>query len=59
MTYELTNRATLPDWPLVMVLADTAWGTALCAIVASIGCWIGLRMGMGGAEVGTAGATRR
>jgi uncharacterized membrane protein len=48
MTYELTNRATLPDWPLAMVLADTAWGTVLSTLVATIGCWIGLRWGMGG-----------
>jgi uncharacterized membrane protein len=48
ITYELTNRATLPAWPLTMVFADTAWGVLLCAVVASSGCWIGLRMGMGG-----------
>lgn len=51
MTYELTNRATLPDWPLAMVLADTVWGMVLCTVVASVGYWIGLRWGMGvGAE---------
>ena len=48
ITYELTNRATLPAWPLTMVFADTAWGVLLCAVVASSGCWIGLRMGIGG-----------
>jgi uncharacterized membrane protein len=47
MTYELTNRATLPDWPLVMVVVDTAWGMVLCTLVASIGCWAGLRWRMG------------
>lgn len=47
MTYELTNRATLPDWPLVLVFADTAWGVVLCTVVAGIGCWIGRRTGLG------------
>jgi uncharacterized membrane protein len=47
MTYELTNRATLPDWPWTIVLADTAWGVVLCTLVASIGCWLGLRMELG------------
>ncbi|MGD2019911.1 MAG: DUF2177 family protein [Thiohalocapsa sp.] len=56
MTYELTNRATLPAWPLTMVFADTAWGVLLSAVVASIGCWIGLRLGMGpAAETARAG----
>ncbi len=44
MTYELTNMATLPDWPLKVVLVDTAWGVTLCASVAiasyRIGRWL-------------------
>jgi uncharacterized membrane protein len=44
VTYELTNMATLPDWPLKVVLVDTAWGMALCATVAGasygIGRWL-------------------
>ncbi|WP_242469597.1 DUF2177 family protein [Rhabdochromatium marinum] len=47
MTYDLTNRATLPDWPLAMVLADIAWGMTLCTLVASIGWFIGRRLGLG------------
>lgn len=35
-TYDLTNQATLKDWPLVMTLVDIAWGTFLSAIVAGI-----------------------
>jgi uncharacterized membrane protein len=34
MTYDLTNLATLRDWPVSVVLADIAWGTALTAVVA-------------------------
>jgi uncharacterized membrane protein len=36
-TYELTNYATLKDWPLAMVAVDMAWGTALSAVAASAG----------------------
>lgn len=37
-TYELTNLATLRDWPLTAVLVDMLWGAVLCAIV-SWGTW--------------------
>lgn len=33
-TYDLTNLATLRDWPLKVVLVDIAWGTVLCTLVA-------------------------
>ncbi|WP_298038116.1 DUF2177 family protein [uncultured Desulfuromonas sp.] len=43
-TYDLTNLATLRDWPLRVVLVDIAWGTLLCALVASasylVGRWL-------------------
>ena len=43
-TYDLTNLATLRDWPLTVVIVDIAWGTVLCALVASgsylIGRWL-------------------
>jgi uncharacterized membrane protein len=43
-TYDLTNLATLKDWPLKIVVVDIAWGTLLCALVASgsylIGRWL-------------------
>jgi uncharacterized membrane protein len=35
-TYDLTNLATLKDWPMLMVVIDIAWGTFLSAAVASI-----------------------
>lgn len=31
--YDLTNMATLKDWPLTMVLVDVLWGTILGALV--------------------------
>lgn len=36
-TYELTNYATLKDWPVAMVVVDMAWGTALSAVAATAG----------------------
>ncbi len=43
-TYDLTNLATLRDWPLKIVLIDITWGTLLCTLVASgsyqIGRWL-------------------
>lgn len=36
MTYDLTNLATLKDWPLDMVVVDILWGTALGGVVAGV-----------------------
>jgi uncharacterized membrane protein len=35
-TYDLTNMATIKDWPLKIVIIDIAWGTCLCALVAGL-----------------------
>ncbi len=34
-TYDLTNLATLRDWPIKIVVIDILWGTLLCTLVAS------------------------
>ena len=36
-TYDITNLATLRNWPLVMSVVDMAWGTALTALTAAGG----------------------
>ena len=33
-TYDLTNLATIKDWPLKIVVIDILWGTCLCGLVA-------------------------
>ncbi len=33
--YDLTNLATLKDWPLLVTFVDMAWGTALAASVST------------------------
>ena len=35
-TYDLTNLATIKDWPLLVTLVDLVWGTVLSASVAGI-----------------------
>jgi len=36
-TYDLTNYATLKDWPLIVVVVDIIWGTVLTGAVAAGG----------------------
>jgi len=36
-TYDLTNLATLRNWPIIIVIVDILWGTFLCAVVATAG----------------------
>lgn len=35
-TYDLTNLATLKDWPLKVTIIDIAWGGVLTLIVSSV-----------------------
>lgn len=35
-TYDLTNLATIKDWPLLVTIVDLIWGTVLSAAVAGI-----------------------
>ena len=36
-TYDLTNQATLKNWPLAVTIADLYWGTFLTAVAATAG----------------------
>lgn len=38
-TYDLTNMATLRDWPLRMALIDMAWGAFLSASASAAAYW--------------------
>lgn len=35
-TYDLTNMATLKDWPLMITIVDIAWGTCLGGAVSAL-----------------------
>jgi uncharacterized membrane protein len=43
-TYDLTNLATVKDWPLVVTAVDLAWGTVLCGIVAVASYFVSIRL---------------
>ena len=40
-TYDLTNLATLKNWPLAITLADMAWGVVLTSSVSTVSYLIG------------------
>jgi len=40
-TYDLTNLATLKDWPLVVTIVDLAWGTFLGGTVSFLAALLG------------------
>ena len=42
-TYDLTNQATLKDWPLLVTVIDLIWGSALGGAVS----WIAAMLGRG------------
>lgn len=37
-TYDLTNHATLTNWPVSITITDMAWGSFLTALAAAAGC---------------------
>lgn len=39
-TYDLTNLATLKDWPITITVIDLIWGTVLSASVSSVSYWM-------------------
>jgi uncharacterized membrane protein len=39
-TYDLTNHATVRDWPAIVTGVDLAWGTVLSASVAAIATYV-------------------
>lgn len=45
-TYDLTNWATLKQWPMLVSLVDILWGTFLSASVAGVTYWIATSIGV-------------
>lgn len=43
-TYDLTNRATLRDWPLIVVFVDIIWGVFLTGLTSGASFWIATKM---------------
>jgi uncharacterized membrane protein len=45
-TYDLTNLATIKDWPLVITIIDLIWGMTVSALVSVITYFIALKLGL-------------
>lgn len=45
-TYDLTNLATIKNWPLLVTVIDLIWGTVLSGSVSLIGFLIARKMGI-------------
>lgn len=45
-TYDLTNLATLKDWPILVTIVDLIWGAVLAAAVSSITYFIATKIGL-------------
>ena len=45
-TYDLSNLATLKDWPLLVTVVDLAWGALLAASVSSVTYFIARRISL-------------
>jgi uncharacterized membrane protein len=39
-TYDLTNQATLKDWPLIVTVIDMSWGAFVTGVMGAIGFFI-------------------
>ena len=44
-TYDLTNNATLRNWPAYLTAADLAWGTILSGFAAGVAAWVRAKLG--------------
>ena len=44
-TYDLTNLATVKNWPVLITVVDMAWGTVLSVAVSFVGFLVGKRLG--------------
>jgi uncharacterized membrane protein len=45
-TYDLTNLATIKDWPLIVTIVDLIWGTVLAALVSVVSFLIASKIGL-------------
>lgn len=45
-TYDLTNLATLKNWPLLVTVIDLIWGATLASSISTISFFIAKRLGL-------------
>lgn len=39
-TYDLTNHATIKNWPVLVTVVDMAWGAFVTGVVCAISAWL-------------------
>lgn len=39
-TYDLTNLATVKDWPILITVIDLAWGSAVSGVTSLVSFWV-------------------
>jgi uncharacterized membrane protein len=44
-TYDLTNLATLKDWPVLVTVVDLIWGSTLAALISVITYFVSAKIG--------------
>ena len=44
-TYDLTNQATVKDWPWILTIVDMTWGAVLATTVSCLGYLVGRWLG--------------
>ena len=45
-THDLTNLATIKNWPVVVTVVDMIWGAAIAAAVAIITYFVAVKLGL-------------
>lgn len=45
-TYDLTNLATVKNWPLTVTIVDLIWGMTLSTLVSAISYFIAIKLGL-------------
>lgn len=45
-TYDLTNLATLKEWPLFVTIVDLAWGAVLAGLVSGLSYLVATKLGL-------------
>lgn len=45
-TYDLTNLATVRDWPLIVTIVDLMWGMCLSTMVSVVTYFVAIKLGL-------------
>lgn len=45
-TYDLTNLATIKNWPLIVTIIDLVWGALVTSLVSVLSFFVAKRLGI-------------